>query len=68
MNERMGMAMIFPLLAVLLIAGFAGGLGVIFMVVESTAAEAWGVVGLGMAVLIGVPAAAAIIQWRVEKE
>ena len=68
MKERITMATLFPLLAVLLIATFAGGLGVIFMVLEASAAEEWGVIVLGMALVVGVPAAAAIIQQRVEKQ
>lgn len=68
MKERITMAGLFPLLAVLFIATFAGGLGVIFMVLESSAAEEWGVIGLGMTLVVGVPAAAALIQQRVERE
>ena len=68
MKERITMAGLFPLLAVLIIATFAGGLGVIFMVLESSAAEEWGVIGLGMTLVVGVPAAAALIQQRVERE
>lgn len=68
MRERMIMAMLFPLLAVLVIVVFAGGLGVIFMVLHSTELEQWAVVILGMALVIGVPAAAALVQRRVERE
>ena len=68
MKERIMMASLFPLLAVLTIATFAGGLGVIFMVLEASAAEEWGVIILGMALVVGVPAAAALIQQRVDRE
>ena len=68
MKERMTMAWLFPLLAVLAIVIFGGGLGVIFMVLESTGAGEWGVIGLGMALVIGVPATAALLQQRVERE
>ena len=68
MKERMTMAWLFPLLAVLVIAIFGGGLGVIFMVLESTGAGEWGVIGLGMALVIGVPVTAALLQQRVERE
>ena len=68
MRERMIMAMLFPLLAVLVIVVFAGGLGVIFMVLHSTELEQWAVVILGMALVIGVPTAAALAQRRVERE
>ena len=68
MNERMKMAGLFPLLAVLTIVIFGGGLGVIFMVLESTGVGEWGVIGLGMALVIGVPATAALLQQRVDRE
>ena len=68
MKERMGMAMLFPLLAVLTIVVYAGGLGVIFMVLNSTALEEWGVVILGVLLVVGVPTAAALLQQRVERE
>ena len=68
MKERMTMATLFPLLAVLLIATYAGGLGVIFMVLESTALERWAVVLLGMVLVVGVPTTAALLQRQIEKE
>ena len=68
MKERMTMALLFPVLAILTVVIFAGGLGVIFMLVESTALGAWGVVLLGMALVVGVPTATALLQWVVERE
>ena len=68
MKERMTIALLFPVLAILTVVIFAGGLGVIFMLVESTALGAWGVVLLGMALVVGVPTAAALLQWVVERE
>lgn len=68
MNNRVTMAVIFPLLAVLVITVVAGGIGVTFMVLESAVPDAWGVIGLGSAFVVGVPAAAAILQRTVEKE
>ena len=68
MRERMTMAMLFPLLAVLVIVVFAGGLGVTFIVLDSTELEQWAVVILGMALVVGVPSAAALVQRRVERE
>ena len=68
MRERMGMALLFPVLAIIVIAAYAGGLGVIFMVLYSTALEKWAVVILGLALLVGVPTAAALIQQRIERQ
>ena len=64
MNDRMTLAMVIPLLAVLVIVVFAGGLGVIFMLVHSTGAGEWGVVALGTALVVGVPTVAALLERR----
>ena len=67
-RNRLDIAMLFPLLAVLTIVGFAGGLGVIFILVEtSTPLEELGVIAIGMALVVGVPAIAAFAQRLVEK-
>ena len=68
MNERMTISILFPILAVITIAVFAGGLGVIFMVLYSTPLEKWAVVALGLILLIGVPSTTALLQWRLEKQ
>ncbi len=62
MKDRMTLAMVIPLLAVLVIVIFAGGLGIIFMLLDSTGIEEWGVVILGTALVIGVPTVAAILD------
>ena len=64
MNDRMILAMVIPLLAVLVIVTFAGGLGIIFMLLDSTGAEEWGVVALGTALVVGVPTVAALLERR----
>ncbi len=68
MRDGTKMAMLFPFLAVLIIAVFAGGIGVIFMVLESAVPDTWGVIVLGTALVVGVPATAALIQRRIERE
>ena len=68
MRQRMTDAVIIPVLAVVSIGVFAGGLGIIFMLLDSTALEAWGVVILGMALVVGVPTTAALAQRMVEKQ
>ncbi|MCH7745568.1 MAG: hypothetical protein IIC84_05780 [Chloroflexi bacterium] len=68
MKERMIDAVMFPILAILTIVVFAGGLGVIFMVIETTAVGVWGVVVVGTAIVIGVPSGAALLQNMAEKE
>ncbi len=64
MKDGMTLAMVIPLLAVLVIVIFAGGLGIIFMLLNSTGAGEWGVVGLGTALLVGVPTVAALLERR----
>ncbi len=65
---RIRMAVLFPLLAVLTIVVYAGGLGVIFIVLNDVVLEEWGVVILGMALVVGVPAVAAFLESVVEKK
>ena len=67
MKDRMTLAMVIPLLAVLVIVIFAGGLGVIFMLLNSTGAEEWGVVALGSSLVVGVPAVAALLERRTNR-
>ncbi len=67
MSQRMLFAMIFPILAVITIAIYAGGLGVIFMVINSTPRHETGVIILGLAILILVPLGAYFAQRAIEK-
>ncbi len=64
--DRVRMALLFPLLAVLVIAAYAGGLGVLFIVLESTPMGTWMVVIVGLALVILVPTVAAIAEHRSE--
>ncbi len=64
MKNHMTLAMVIPLLAVLVIVIFAGGLGITFMLLDSTGAGEWGVVGLGTALVVGVPTVAALLERR----
>ena len=72
MKEPLRISILFPLLAVVIIIVFAGGLGVTFMFLESlhwqVADVPLGVVGLGMALVVGVPTVAAFLQMRVERD
>ena len=54
-------------MAVVIIAGYAGGLGVLFMVINHYVLEEWGVVILGSALVVVVPGVAALVQRRVER-
>ena len=67
MKERMQMATLFPLLAALTIAACAGGLGVFFMALNSTALGEWAVVAVGVVLVLGVPIAAAIFERSVRE-
>tara|TARA_B100000809_G_C15080938_1_gene509632 strand:- start:854 stop:1096 length:243 start_codon:yes stop_codon:yes gene_type:complete len=62
MNNR---ALLFPLLSILVVAVFAVGLGVIFILLHEI--SEWAVIGLGSALVVVVPAAAALGQRMVEK-
>ncbi len=67
MSQRMLFAMIFPILAVLAIVIFAGGLGVIFMVINETPIHETGVIILGLSILVFVPLGAYFAQRAIEK-
>ena len=68
-KKTFNMAMLFPLLAVLTIVVFAGGLGAIFTILnETTALGEWSVIILGSALVVVVPTVAALLQRMAEKE
>ena len=62
------LAMVIPLLAIIVIASFAGGLGVIFMLLYASALGKWGVIVLGMILIIGVPVVAYYMERKTEEE
>ena len=69
MNEkRVRLAILIPLISVLIIIGFAGGLGVLFMVMNHTIVEEWAVVVLGSAIVVIVPTLALLVQRKVENK
>jgi hypothetical protein len=55
------------MMAVLVIVGYAGGLGVVFILLNETALKEWGAVILGVALVVGVPTMAALAQRVVER-
>ena len=63
-NMRVRMAVLFPLLAIMTIVIFGGGLGIIFIFLNDVVMKEWSVVILGMALVIGVPAVAAFLESR----
>ena len=65
MSDNMKFAMLFPVLAIITIATFAGGLGVVFMLLNASALEENGVIVLGSAIVIGVPVVAYLLERRV---
>jgi hypothetical protein len=67
MMQRFMMAVLFPLLAMVVIVAFAGSLGVFFMYLEHVMHNEWGVIVLGMALVVFVPVAAFLAQNAVEK-
>ncbi len=61
---RFKRALLFPLLAVLVVITCAGGLGVVFSVINELIIEEWAVVALGVAITVSVPTAAALLERR----
>ena len=60
-QSLIGKAVLFPLLAVVTIVIFAGGLGVVFILLNETVLGEWSVIFLGVVLVVGVPAAAAFL-------
>lgn len=65
--QRFLMSVFIPLLAMVVIVAFAGSLGVLFMLLEHAMHNEWGVIILGMALVIFVPVGAFLAQNAVEK-
>ena len=67
-NKLDNMVVLFPVLSILTVVIVAGGLGAIFSVIYEMTHNEWGVIILGVALVVGVPAAAALVQQRMEQE
>ncbi len=67
-NKLDTMVVLFPVMSVLVIVLIAGGLGTIFSVIHETTHSEVGVIILGVSLVVGVPAAAALAQKRMERE
>ncbi len=67
MSQKMMIPVLFPLLAIITIIVIAGGLGIIFIVVEISMGNEVGVIILGTAITVLVPVIAFLIQRRIEK-
>ncbi len=67
MMQRFLLAVLFPLLALAIIAGFAGSLGLFFLYIEHAMHNEWGVVIVGMLLVVLVPGVAFMAQRAVEK-
>ena len=67
MYNSLIMAIIFPLLSVIIIIGYAGGLGISFMLLEHYMHNEIGIIILGSSLVVGVPSIAALLQMKIEK-
>ena len=67
MSQRVIDAILFPLLSLIIIAAYAGGLGVLFIIIEHSEFGIGGVIILGVAIVVGVPGVAALIQRQIER-
>ena len=68
MMQRFILAIVVPLLSLVVIAAYAGTVGFTFVSVHHAMHNPWGVVILGMLLVVGVPAVAFLAQNAVEKE
>ena len=55
------LAMLLPVLGILFVVVWAGGLGVIFIVLNETGAGEYGAIGIGLGVVVFVPAIAGLL-------
>ena len=62
MSQRMLLAMLVPLMAIAVIVAFAGGLGIFFMIIEGIMHNEYGVIVVGIGLVVGVPGAAYLIE------
>ena len=67
-NNRLGMSIFIPLVSVLTIIGFGGGLGVVFILLNELVWEEWATVILGSVLVVGVPTVAALVQRMVDAD
>jgi len=67
LSKSLLMAILFPLLSIIIITAFAGGLGVTFMLLEHYMHSETGILILGSSLVVGVPTIAALIQKKIEK-
>ena len=68
MMQRFLLAIAIPILSLVVIAAYAGTLGFTFVSVHHAMHNPWGVVILGMSLVVGVPVVAFLAQNAVEKE
>ena len=61
MKRRPPLPFILPLAAVLFVILWGGGLGVGFILLAKTGIEQWGAVIVGVGLVVGVPAVAALL-------
>ena len=55
------MSMFLPILAVLSVAAWGGGLGAIFIFLNETSIGEWGAIGIGLGLVVGVPVIAGLL-------
>ncbi len=60
--DQMKLALLIPAISVLIVAVIAGGLGFIFIGLYKAGAGEWGAIIIGMALVIGVPAVAYLME------
>ncbi len=67
-KRRFKDAMWIPALAVFCVGVYALGMGAVFTTIfVNTGLKQWGVIGLGMLLVVGVPLVAALLERRLEK-
>ena len=65
--DQMKLALLIPAISVVVVAVIAGGLGFIFIGLYKAGAGEWGAIIIGMALVIGVPTAAYMMERMIER-
>lgn len=68
-NERIAMSLLFPLLAVLIVATYLGLVGGLFIFLYgNTDLKQWSVIIVGVSLTLGVPTLAYLLERKIESK
>ena len=66
--DQMKLALLIPAISVVIVAMIAGGMGFIFIGLYKAGAGEWGAIIIGMALVVGVPTVAYMLERILEED